>query len=181
MERVISKHDCPFYDNEREHVRGNGVNWNDYSQKRGPPSIDYICKLRQKTTSSFFTKNVPKTLLGSKKKQTVFPRVKLANKFNAFFLSIIQNILKSNPPGLVDLKIPVSGDFLETFENVDNLYVVLVRNQVSSKSQPSRNVPSRILKKLSFFYNQMSEIINDSFLNAVFPTAFKHGIVIPIF
>ena len=27
----------------------------------------------------------------------------------------------------------------------------------------------------------MSEIINESFLNAVFPTAFKHGIVNPIF
>ena len=52
---------------------------------------------------------------------------------------------------------------------------------VSSKSQPSQNVPSKILKKLSFFYNQMSEIINESFLNAVFPTAFKHGIVTPIF
>ena len=115
------------------------------------------------------------TLLGSKKKQTlpsVFHRVKLANKFNDFFLSKIQNILKNIPPVLVDLKFPASGDFLETFENVDTLYVVLVRNQVSSKSQPSQDVPSKILKKLSFFYNQMSEIINESFLNAVFPTAF---------
>ena len=67
------------------------------------------------------------------------------------------------------------------FENVDNLYVVLVSNRVPSKSQPSQNVPSRILKKLSFLYNQMSEIINKSFLNGAFPTAFKHGIVIPIF
>ena len=93
------------------------------------------------------------------------------------FRRILKNIL----PVLVDLKIPASWDFLETFENVDNLYVVLVSNQVSSKSQPSQNVPSRILKKLSFFYNQISEIINESFLNAIFPTAFKHGIVIPKF
>ena len=42
-------------------------------------------------------------------------------------------------------------------------------------------MPSRILKKLSFFYNQMSEIIHESFLNAVFPKAFKHGLVIPLF
>ena len=41
-----------------EHVRGNGVNWKACSEKRGLPSIDYICKLRQKTTSSFFIKNV---------------------------------------------------------------------------------------------------------------------------
>ena len=64
------------------------------------------------------------TLLGSKKKQTlpsVFLRVKLANKFNDFFISKIQNILKNIPPVLVDLKVPASGDFLETFENVDNL------------------------------------------------------------
>ena len=107
--------------------------------------------------------------------------MKLANKFNDFFLSKIQNVLKYFPPVLVDLKFPVFGDFLETFENVDNLYVVLVSNQVSSKSQPSQSVPSKILKKLSFFYNQMSEIINESFLNAVFPTAFKHGIDTPIF
>ena len=102
------------------------------------------------------------TLVGSKKKQTlpsVFPRVKLANKCNDFFLSKIQNILKNIPPVSVDLKFPVSGDFLETFENVDNLYVVLVSNRVSSKPQPSQNAPSKILKKLSFFYNQMSEII----------------------
>ena len=79
------------------------------------------------------------------------------------------------------MKFPASGDFLETFENVDNLYVVLVSNQVSSKSQPSQNVPSKILQKLSFLYNLMSEIINESFLNPVFPTPFEHGIVIPIF
>ena len=127
------------------------------------------------------------TLLGSKKKQTlpsVVPRVKLANKFNDFFSSKILNILENIPPVLEDLKFPASGDFLETFEYVDNLYVVLVSNQVSSKSQPSQYVPSKILfsfKKLSFFYNQLSEIINESFLNAVFPTAFKHGIVTPIF
>ena len=124
------------------------------------------------------------TLLGSGKKQTlpsVFPRVKIANKFNEFYLSKIQNILKNIPPVLVDLKIPASANFLETFEIVDNLYVLLVSNEVSSKSQPSQNVPCRILKKLSFFYYQMSEIINESLLNAVFPTAFKHGIVIPIF
>ena len=93
----------------------------------------------------------------------------------------IQKILNNIPPVLEDLKFPASEDFLETFENVDNLYVVLVSNQLSSKSQPSQNVPSRILKKLSFFYNQMSEIINESFLIAVFPTTFKHRIVIPIF
>ena len=93
------------------------------------------------------------TLLGSKKKQTlpsVFPRVPLANKFNDFFSSKIQNNLGNIPPGLEDLKIPASGDFLETFESVDNLYVVLVSNQVSSKRQPSQNVPSRILKKFHF-------------------------------
>ena len=124
------------------------------------------------------------TLLGSEKKQTlppVFPRVRLANKFNDFFLSKIQKFPKNIPPVLVDLKFPAFGDFLETFGNVDNLYVVLVSNQGSSKSQPSRNMPSRYLKKLSFLYNQMSEIINESFLNAVFPTAFKYGHVIPIF
>ena len=54
-ERVISKHDCLFYDNVRE----NSVNCKDYSEKHCPPSIEYICKLRQKTTSSFFIKNVP--------------------------------------------------------------------------------------------------------------------------
>ena len=58
---------------------------------------------------------------------------------------------------------------------------MLVSNQVSSESQPCQNVPSRILKKLSFFYNQTSGIINESFLNAVFPTVFKHGLVNPIF
>ena len=79
------------------------------------------------------------------------------------------------------MKFPAFGDFLETFENVDNLYVVLVSNQASSKSQPNQNMPSKILNKLSFNYNQMSEIINESFFMAVCPTAFKHGIVIPIF
>ena len=107
--------------------------------------------------------------------------MKLPSKFIDFFLSKCQNILKNIPPVSVDLNFPASGHFLETFENVDNLYVVLVSNQLSSKSQPSQNVHSKILKKLSFFYNQMSEIINESFLNAVFPTAFKHGIVIPTF
>ena len=81
----------------------------------------------------------------------------------------------------MDVKIPAPGDFLEPFENIDDLNVVLVSNHVSSESQPSQNVPSIILKKLSFFYNQTSEIINESFLNAVFPTAFRHGIVNPIF
>ena len=111
------------------------------------------------------------TLLGSEKKQTqpsvVFPRVKLANKFNDFFLSKTQNILRNIPPVLVDFKLQTSGELLETFEDVDDFYVVLVSNQVSTKSQPSQKVPSRILKKLSVFYNQMSEIINESFLNAV--------------
>ena len=124
------------------------------------------------------------TLLGSKKKLTLssdFARVKLANKYKDFFLSKIQNIPKTIPAVLVRLKIPASRDFLETFEKSDNIYVVLVSNQESSKSQPSQNVPSRFLKKLSFSYNQMSEIINGSFLNAVFPSAFKHGIVISVF
>ena len=74
-----------------------------------------------------------------------------------------------------------SGDFLETFENVDDMNVVLVSNQLSSKSQSGQNVPSRILKKLSFCYTQMSEIINESFLIAVFPNAFKHANVIQNF
>ena len=59
-ETVISKHGYPFTIMNGVQVRGNGVNWKDYSEKRGPPSRDYICKLRQKTTSSFFIKNVPK-------------------------------------------------------------------------------------------------------------------------
>ena len=57
------------------------------------------------------------TLLGSKKKQTlpsVFPRVKLANKFNDFFLSKFQNILENIPPVLINKKILASGDFPET-------------------------------------------------------------------
>ena len=105
--------------------------------KRGPPLIDYICKLRQKATSSFFIKKRSRflekelndgdtsklkfaaieTLLGSKKKQTlpsVFPRVKLANKFNDFFLSKFQNILENIPPVLINKKILASGDFPET-------------------------------------------------------------------
>ena len=166
-------------------------------------SIEYICKMTEnyfklfhKTRFRFLEKKpndadttklkfaAIETLLGSEKKQTlpsVFPRVELANKYMDFLLSKFQNILKNIPPSLIDLKIPASGDYLETFENVHNLYVVLDSNLVSSKSQPSQKVPSRILKKLSIFHNQMSEIINESFLNAVFPTAFKHGIVIPIY
>ena len=58
---------------------------------------------------------------------------------------------------------------------------MLVSNQVSWKSQPSQNVPSKILKQLSFFFGQMSENINESFFSAVFPTAFKQGIVFPKF
>ena len=76
---------------------------------------------------------------------------------------------------------PVLEQFREAFKTVDDLSLVLVSNQVSSKSQPSQSVPSKILNKLSFFHNQMSEFINESFLSAVLPTAFKHGIVIPIF
>ena len=52
-------------------------------------------------------------------------------------ISKIQNIPKNIPPVLVDIKIPASRDFLETFENVDDLYVVLVNNQVSTELQPS--------------------------------------------
>ena len=88
------------------------------------------------------------TFLESKKKQTlplVFPRVKLATKFIDFLLSKIQNFPKNYSPVLVEFKIPASGDFLETFENVDDLFLVLVSNQVSSNSQPIQNVPSRIL------------------------------------
>ena len=53
MEKVISKRDCRFYGNTAqnmkwEHERGNGVKSKDHSEKRVPPSIDYICKLRQK-------------------------------------------------------------------------------------------------------------------------------------
>ena len=134
-------------------------------------TIDYICKLRQKTLfkllhkkrSRFLEKKLNdadtsklkfaaiETLLESKKKQTlssVFP----GEKLESLMIFSVRNsdILGKIPPVAVDLKIPASGDFLETFENVDNLYVVLVSNQMSPKSQPSQNVPSRILKKLSF-------------------------------
>ena len=44
------------------------------------------------------------------------------------------------------LEIRGSGDFLETFENVDNLYVVLFSNQVSSKSQPSKKASGDFLE-----------------------------------
>ena len=204
MERVISKHNCPFYDNElrackrkrRQLERLFRKTRSTINRLHMQIATENYFKLFHKKRSMFLEKKLIdadtsklkfaaiENLLGSKKKQTlpsVFPRVKLANKFNDFFLSKIQNIPKNIPPVLVDLKFPASADFLETFENVDNLYVVLVSNQVSSKSQPSQNVPSKILKKMSFFYNQMSEIINESFLNAAFPTAFKHGIVTTIF
>ena len=204
IERVISKHDCSFYDKElrackrkrRQLERLFRKTRSTIDRLHKQIATENYFKLFHKKRSRFSEKKLNdadtsklkftafETLLGSKMKQTlppVFPRVKLANKFNDFFLSKIQNILKNIPPVLVDFKFLASGDFLETFESVDNLYVVLVSNQVSSKSQPSQNVPSKILKKLSFFYNQISEIINESFLDAVFPTAFKHGIVIPIF
>ena len=59
LERFTSKHDCLFTRMNRQHVGENGVNWKDYAGKRGPPSINYLWKLRPINTLSFFLKNVP--------------------------------------------------------------------------------------------------------------------------
>ena len=118
MERVISKHDCPFYDNElrackrkrrqleklfiktrstidRLHMQIATENYFKLFHKK--PSRFLGNKLNDADTSNLKFAAI-ETLLGSKKKQTlpvVFPRVKLANKFNDFFLSKIQNIPKT--------------------------------------------------------------------------------------
>ena len=158
MERVISKHDCPFYVSELRACKGKRRQLERLFRKTRS-TIDRLhmqiatenyFKLFHKKRSRVLEKKFNdadtsklkfaaiETLLGSKKKQilpSVFPRVKLANKFNNFFLSKVQINLENIPAVLVD------------FANVDNLYVVLVGNQVSSKSQPSQIVPSKILKK----------------------------------
>ena len=112
MERGISKHDCPFHDNElRACKRKRRQLERLFRKTRSTIDRQYMqiatenyFKLFHKKRSRFLEKKprdadtaklkfaAIETLLGSKKKQTlpsVFARVKLANKFNDFFL--IQN------------------------------------------------------------------------------------------
>ena len=100
MERVISKHDCFFYDNElrackrkrRQLERLFRKTRSTIDRLHMQSATENYFKLFHKKRSRFLETKLKfeaiETLLGSKKKQTlpsVFPRVKLANKFNDFF------------------------------------------------------------------------------------------------
>ena len=107
MEKVISKHDCPFYDNELRACKRKRCQLERLFRKTRS-TIDRLhvqiatenyFKLIHKKRSRFLENKLDEadtskmkvaafeTLLGSKKKQTlplVFSCVKLANKFNDF-------------------------------------------------------------------------------------------------
>ena len=109
MERVISKHCCPFYDNEsrackrkrreverlfrkarstidRLHMQIATENYFKHFRKKRSRFLEK--KLNETDTSKKKFAAI-ETLLGSKKKQTlpsVFPRVRSANKFNDIYI-----------------------------------------------------------------------------------------------
>ena len=117
MERVVSKHDCPFYDNEPRACKSKRRQLERLCRKSRSTinklhlqiATGIYFKLFHKKRSRFLEKNfngadtskqkfaANKTLLGSEKKQTlhgVFPRVKIANKFNGFFYQKFRIFLK---------------------------------------------------------------------------------------
>ena len=118
MERVISKHDCPFYDNEFRARKRKRRQLERLFRKRRS-TIDRLhmqiatenyFKLFHKNRSRFLEKKLSdadtsklkfaaiETLLGFKKKQTlpsVFSRVKLANKLYDFSYPKFRMFLKT--------------------------------------------------------------------------------------
>ena len=118
LERVISKHNCPFYDNElrackrkrRQLERLFRKTRSTINRLHMQIATENYFKLFHKKRSMFLEKKLIdadtsklkfaaiENLLGSKKKQTlpsVFPRVKLANKFNDFFYPKFRIFLKT--------------------------------------------------------------------------------------
>ncbi len=105
----------------------------------------------------------------------------LADTFNTFFISKNDDIVQSIPHTQMEYFVQQSHCTFTEFEIIHESTVKKVCLQVSSATQPGEIVHPQFLKDFPFFYHARATIINCSFVNSTFSTAFNHGVVLPNF
>ena len=111
--------------------------------------------------------------------------VMIANNFNEYFLNVatkISNKIPRNPnTPLRYLNAPNNNSFFVS-PTVPDEVSSIIQSLKKSKSTGPNSIPIKLLKILDPHISiQLSQIINDSFQNGIFPDRLKTAKVIPIF
>ena len=171
VKQLINKSRSEHYNKKLEDDRGNSsAIWNTLKQ-RVPSNKTKICPLLLQD----------KTIISDE-----------INRFNTYFANVGKETFEKSHQSLSNIDSDSQLNARDTTNPTCNMFrpqptdsqtIILVLKQLkNSSSHGSDDIPTRFLKEsLPFIINYLTCIINTSITTGIFPSPWKHSIVVPIF